>query len=401
MFNKALKYLMNNRPEKALPLFKKLVKDTPYKEIHLNLGNCYKMLGNDEKAKEHYLAACDPHVPFTDNTFVDVYSEGMNNLGMLASKYKNYDVAEEFYYRAISKTPGYTDALWNMANLQLLKYCSNKMSEPEVCWNLYENRFTRTNGAVVLKSRKKLLPWNGESVNSLVILAEQGFGDQIQFGRYLSLAEKLVDKITIQCSPQMYPIFDKYATCEDPSETDATHGIGICSLAKIFSKEIPPGDWLREKYNERLLGDRLQIGVTWSGNRNHANDSNRSTTPATFRCLGTYGDLFTLNPTENSTAGFTALDSKGWDKTIKALESVDLVISVDTSIVHLCGALGKPCWVLMPLYDTDWRWGDDSMGHSNVWYSSVKVFRNNGSWENVMKEVCDELKKLSDGLRSM
>ena len=132
-----------------------------------------------------------------------------------------------------------------------------------------------------------------------------------------------------------------------------------------------------------------------------ANDHNRSTTSRTFKCLGDYGDLFTLNPTENGTAGFTALDSDGWDKTIKALESVDLVISVDTSIVHLCGALGKPCWVLMPLYEQDWRWGDDSMGRKNIWYDSVKVFRNNGSWENVMKEVCDELKKLSDGLRTV
>lgn len=401
MFNKALKYLINNRPEKALPLFKKLLKDTPYKEIHINLGNCYKMLGNDEKAKEHYLACIDPNMPLTDNSFVDVYPEGLNNLGMLASKYKNYDVAEELYYKAIAKNPGYSDALWNMSNLQLMKYCSNKIDDAEMCWKLYDYRFTRSNGPVVLKSRKKLLPWQGDYVDSLVVLVEQGFGDQLQFGRYISLAEKVVGKITVQCAPRMRPIFDKFNTCEDPEETDATHGIAICSLARIFNKEIPAGDWLREKYNERTLGDRLQIGVTWSGNRNHANDSNRSTNARTFMCLADYGDLFTLNPTENGTAGFSALDTDGWDKTIKALESVDLVISVDTSIVHLCGALGKPCWVLMPLYESDWRWGDDSMGHNNIWYPSVKVFRNNGSWNNVMKEVCDELKKLSDGLRSM
>lgn len=401
MFNKALKYLINNRPEKALPLFKKLLKDTPYKEIHLNLGNCYKALGNDDKAKEHYLAAIDPLMPFTDNTFIDVYPEGMNNLGMLAAKYKNYAVAETFYYKAIEKNPQYADALWNMANTQLMKYCSRKMDDLELCWRLYEYRYKRSRTPVELKSRKKLLPWDGEFVESLVILVEQGFGDQVQFGRYLELAAASVGKLTVQCAPRMRPIFDKYATCEDPSETDATHGIGICSLGRIFNQEIPQGDWLREKYNEKLLDSRLHIGVTWSGNKHHANDAHRSTTPRTFSCLGSYGNLYTLNPTENGTAGFTALDSDGWDKTIKALESVDLVISVDTSIVHLCGALGKPCWVIMPLHEPDWRWGDDSMGFDNIWYNSVRVFRNNGSWENVMKEVSDELKKLSDGLRSM
>lgn len=401
MFNKALKYLINNRPEKALPLFKKLVKDSPYKEIHLNLGNCYKMLSNDDKAKEHYLAAADPLTPFTDNTFIDVYPEGMNNLGMLASKYKNYAVAETFYYKAIQKDPAYADALWNMANNQLMKYCSRKMDDPELCWNLYEYRFKRSRTPVQLKSRKKLVTWEGDFVDSLVILTEQGFGDQLQFGRYLELAASRVGKLTVQCAPRMRPIFDKYEMCEDPSETDATHGIGICSLARIFNEEIPPGDWLREKYNEKLLGSELQVGVTWSGNPSHANDSNRSTTARTFRSLASFGSLYTLNPTENGTTGFRALDSDGWDKTIKALESVDLVISVDTSIVHLCGALGKPCWVLMPLYDPDWRWGDDSMGSDNVWYPSVRVFRNDGSWDKVMKEVGDELKKLSDGLRTV
>lgn len=402
MFNKARKYLQNNRPEKALPLFKRVLKDGgDYKEVFLNIGNCYKSLQKDDLAAEYYLKAANPRVPFTDKTFIDVYPAAMNNLGMLAGKYKNYATAEEFFYKAITKDPDYADALWNMANLQLMYLSSNKQNDTETCWRLYEYRFLRSGKPVVLNSRKKLETWDGRPVESLCVLAEQGFGDQLQFGRYLELAAAVVGKLTVQCAPRMRPIFDKYNVCEDPSETDATHGIGICSLARIFNEKIPSGDWLRDKYNEKPLGDKLQVAVTWSGNRNHANDHNRSTVPGTFRCLRDFADLYTINPTENGTNGFSALDSDGWDKTIKALESVDLVVSVDTSIVHLCGALGKPCWLVMPLYEGDWRWGDDSMGHDNVWYSSVKVFRNQGSWENVMKEVCDELKKLSDGLRAL
>ncbi len=402
MFSKALNYLQKGRAEKALPLFKKVLKDSgEYKEVFLNLGNCYKALGKDELAAEYYLKAADPLVPFTDMSFVDKYTSALNNLGMLASKYKNYDTAEEFFYQAIEKDPSYADALWNMSNLQLMKLSSRKQDDAEMCWNLYEYRYKRSGKAVQLNSRKKLLTWEGEYIDSLVILAEQGFGDQIQFARYLELAAARVGKLTVQCAPRMRPIFENYNVCEDPSETDATHGIGICSLARIFSKEIPKGNWLSGKYNEKPLGDKLQIGVTWSGNRDHANDHNRSTTSRTFSCLRNYGDLFTINPTENGTAGFIALDSDGWDKTITALEKVDLVISVDTSIVHLCGALGKPCWLLMPLWEGDWRWGDDSIGSKNIWYDSVRVFRNNGSWEDVMKEVCDELKKLSDAIRTV
>jgi len=403
MFNKALKYLTNRRPEKALPLFKKVMKDNgKYKEVYLNLGNCYKALGDDDNAKKYYLLAADPNTPFTDSTFVDVYPEALNNLGMLASKYKNYDVATELYLAALEKNPGYYDALWNMSNIMLLKLSSRDEDvDPELAWKMYDYRYKRSGSPVILKSDKKLEPWNGQYVDSLVILSEQGFGDQLQFGRYLELAAKRVGKITVQCMPRMSAIFDAYPMCYNPSETDGTHGIGICSLARIFNEKIPPGDWLRDKYIERTLEDTLQIGVTWSGNPDHANDRNRSTTSRVFGCIRDYGDVYTLNPTEAGTPGFRDLKSGSWAETISELGKLDLVVCVDTSIAHLCGALGKPCWVLMPLSEPDWRWGMDSMGSENVWYKSVRVFRNPGSWDKVMKEVCDELKKLSDGLRSV
>jgi hypothetical protein len=402
MFNKALKYLTNKRADKALALFKRIEKDnSKYKEVYLNMGNCYKLLNNDDKAAECYLLAADPTVPFTDHSFTDIYPEALNNLGMLASKYKNYDVAMELYSRALEKDPNYADVKWNLSNILLLLLCSNRLDDPAMAWDMYDWRYKRSGSPVVLKSDKKVIPWTGEPVESLVVLAEQGFGDQIQFGRYLELLKERVGKFTVQCMPNMNVIFDKYPTCYNPSKTDATHGIGICSLARIFPEKIPPGDWLRDKYIEKTLGETLQIGVTWSGNPDHANDHNRSTTSRVFGCIRDYGDVYTLNPSEAGTPGYRELKSGSWAETISELGKLDLVITVDTSIAHLCGALGKPCWVLMPLYESDWRWGDDSMGSKNVWYKSVRVFRNPGSWDKVMKEVCDELKKLSDGLRSM
>lgn len=403
MFNKALKYLTNKRPEKAIPLFMKLLKDgAEYKEIYLNLGSCYKMLDRDDDAIEMYLLAADPQVPFTNNSFVDEYPEALNNLGLMAGTYQEDDISLAYYRRAITANPKYYDAYWNMANTLLRKYSSRKYDNLKFCWELYENRFKRTLAPVTLKSRAPVLHWTGENVDTLCILAEQGMGDQLMWGRYLSLAATRCKKLYVQCNESMKIFFSSYNTCNDPSEIPGTvYGIGMCSLGRIFNQEIPNGEWLRDKYIPKQPGHNLDIGVTWSGNPNHANDRHRSTSPEHFRKLIRFGTLYTLNPTEAGRVGFIDLASSCWADTIASLASVDLVICVDTSIAHLCGALGKPCWLLNMRKDPDWRWGDDSMGYSNVWYPSVRVFRNPGSWDVVFKNVELELEKLSNSLRTV
>jgi len=153
---------------------------------------------------------------------------------------------------------------------------------------------------------------------------------------------------------------------------------------------------LNQKYIPKIKDGKLDIGVTWSGNPNHVNDKYRSVSPRYFRDLG---NLYTLNPTEAGTAGFTALKSGSWGETISELSKLDLVITVDTSIVHLCGSLGMPCWLLLALKNNDFRWGDSSCGFENKWYPSVKVFRNHGSWDDVFARVKNELKDLRNSLR--
>lgn len=403
MFNKALKYLTNKRPEKAVPLFMKLLKDgAEYKEIYLNLGSCYKMLDRDDDAIEMYLKAADPLVPFTNNSFVDEYPEALNNLGLMAGTYQEDDISLMYYRRAIAANPKYYDAYWNMANTLLRKYSSRKYDNLKFCWELYENRFKRTLAPVTLKSRAPVLHWTGEKVNTLCILAEQGMGDQLMWGRYLSLAATRCNKLYVQCNESMKIFFSSYNTCSDPSEIPGTvYGIGMCSLGRIFNQGLPIGEWLSDKYVSKTPNGKLDIGVTWSGNPNHANDRHRSIKSEYFRPLAKFGTLYTLNPTEAGRLGFIDLASSCWADTIASLETLDLVICVDTSIAHLCGSLGKPCWLLNMRKDPDWRWGDDSMGFENVWYPSVRVFRNPGTWDVVFKNVEIELEKLSNSLRTV
>lgn len=395
MFNKAVKYLDNGRPEKALPLLKKLAKDTPYKEVLANLGTAYRQLGDDERARECYLKAADPSVPYTDNTFSEVYPLALNNLGLLAYTYEDDALALELYKAAIAAKPTYDDAKWNAGNALLRDYCSEVPDVSlELAWKLYEYRKRRSGSPVIYKTAAKLVEWDGISKVKLCVLAEQGMGDAFMFGRYLSLVKEICPDVVVQCNPRVAPVFESagYATCLDPVTTDCTHGIGMCSLGLIFNKNIPPGGWLSEKHLQKVKNGVLDIGVTWSGNSNHVNDRYRSSNSMVFRSLADIGSLYTLNPTESGTPGFTSLKSGNWADTMSELQKLDVVVSVDTSIVHLCGSLGMPCYMITATKNNDWRWGRKSMGMRNVWYPSVKVIRNPGSFSAAIEMVKNDLR---------
>jgi len=398
-YTRALKYLNDNKHDKALPIFKKLVKHYPYKEVALNLGTCYRHFQDWEQAAKYYLLAADPSTPYTDNRFSKVYPKALNNLGLLAYTHEDDEAACILYKAALAEDPVYWDAMWNYNQALFRMYCSNKPVDLKECWITAEARFKR--GAVQLRSKKNLIAWDFKTkVPSIVVLTEQGFGDHIQFGRYLKYLENYADKIWIQCADRAKVFYEKYNTCLDPEETDADYGVAFCNLGKILD-HIPSGDWLNDKFIRKIPDGKLDIGVTWSGNPHHGNDMHRSSKPGFFKPISNYGKLYTLNPTEANTRGFTTLKSGSWAETIEELSKLDLVISVDTSIVHLCGALGMPCWVLMPAVDSDYRWGDSSMGENNIWYSSVKVIRSGGSWEATIKKVCDKLDDYRNGLRTL
>jgi hypothetical protein len=174
----------------------------------------------------------------------------------------------------------------------------------------------------------------------------------------------------------MADIFSDYETTE--YIIDADFSIPICSLARYF--DLVPGDWLRNKFS---AGGKGGLIVEWAGNPGHNNDRNRSCGAEYF--LDLPGPKYNLRPGAKVPVGITAVNSTSWAETASWLLSADLVISVDTSLVHMCGSLGVECWLLQPLKETDFRWG--RIGTSNIWYDSVKVIRNPGSWKHVFSTV--------------
>lgn len=389
-FNKGIRLLDAGRPEKALQMFKKVLRVSEFKEAWLNLGVAYKGLNQLKKVKECFDKAADPNMPLSDKRFIEHYEIAINNIGLWHYSMEQDDEAVKCYAKAAQAFPDSQETIWNMAIARLRKYCSHKDTNLQQIWGLYNSRFTRLKADKFQNDKMGLFHWDGTTVpvpgSKLVVLNEQGSGDMIMFGRYLEYAEKFFDEVYVMCLPELNYMFSKYKTVTAASQTDANYGIPMCSLGRMLDY-IPDGEWLASK---RVTGGDGILCV-WGGSASHVNNRNRSVSPGFFDRFSKYGKLYSLG---ESRKGYEVISIKNWEHTIKELGKVRLVISVDTSIVHLCGSLGIPCICLMPLLDSDFRWGDSSMGTDNVWYKSVKIIRNPNDWETTFRSAERELNEL-------
>lgn len=388
-YNQATNLLNRAKYEKAIPIYRKLLTKSSFKEAWINLGNCYRFLDQDARALECYHRADDANIPYLNGTMEPHYNLALNNLGLLEFCYGRDDAAIKYYDLAISRDPNFADAQWNRSTALLRKACSGYPELFKSAWQAYNWRFKKTPPVQLKNNVAGLLQWDGSRVKSLVVLAEQGLGDNIQWSRYIPLLEAMVDKLWIQCDPSIAVLFDGYNTCFHVSESDATHGVPICSLSQFFD-QIPDATWrtFNEKHN---FESGFNIGIVHSGSPTHANDRNRSTNINRFHRFAKYGNLYSLQPGFKTTKYVRGLEIKGWADTIAYINGLDLVICVDTSVAHMAGLLGKECWLLQPLKETDFRWGSHQ-SESNVWYSSIRVIRNPGSWDHVFDTVETMLK---------
>ena len=394
-FNKGNKYLDKKDGEKAASFYKKSIKLAPSKEGYLNLGNAYKMLARDKEAMECYKQSLSKNVPFQGSVkFQDGYDLGYSNLGLMYYVHGKDDEAIAMYEKALKLNPNHNDSVWNMACATLRKACTRESVDLEKAWLMYDFRFQRAKPTPLDRSLNVF--WNGVyDADSICVLAEQGFGDKLMFGRYLKDLKKHFKRIVVQCPPEMDEIFSDYEICRVAKDSGCDVAFPICSLASIFGIN-DCGDWLRGKFEGVSRNPHeLHIAVEWQGSSTHANDAFRSVPAGYFEKLRMPGvKFYNLNPkSDRKLKNCEYIDVKSWGDSARALASMDLVISIDTSIVHLAGSVGIETWMMQPLKETDFRWGRDSMGMENVWYKNVKVFRNPNSWETVFKNIRSELEK--------
>ncbi len=374
---------------------------------HSNLGNAlYAMKRFDEAAAAYRRA-----IGLAPN-FADAWS----NLGTTLHHAGCYEDGMAALRRAIALAPHHANAHSGLGILLLMR---GDFGEG---WEEYEWRLLSSE---VKGPRFPQRPWQGESLagRHLYVQAEQGFGDTIQFARYLPLLQARAGAVSLRVHQglatllrESLPGVEVFGDRGTPAPADCE--CALLSLPRLFKtrlETIPAAvPYLRVPAEvaacwRQALGTvpGLKAGVAWAGRPEHVNDFRRSLDLATLApLLATPGVGFVSLQAGPRAADIKAQAVRQLDDlspklgdfaaTAGAVAALDLVVAVDTSVAHLAGALGKPVWVLLP-WVTDWRW---LIGREdNPWYPTMRLFRQrqNEPWSEVVARVADELAAVAQG----
>ncbi len=340
------------------------------------------------------------------------------NLGILLQARRRFDEAEVAFREALKLQPGEPTARFNLG-LMLLQ--TGRLKEG---WVLHEAHYDP--GLLRGGSTPPDLPcprWTGQPLEgrSIVVVPEQGSGDDIQFIRYASLLkERGAARVTVLCKPALVDLMRSLQGVDSVQaygEVVAPHDFWVFTmmLPRLFGTTLDavpaPIPYLRadpvlmRQWAPRLPAASRRVGLVWKGSSLHANDAMRS-----LASLEPLEPLWKLEHTsfvslqkgqgEDEARRAQALghlvhlgsDIGTFADTAAIVAQLDLVLCVDTAVAHLAGALGKPCWVLLPACQTDWRWLLDRS--DSPWYpGSMRLFRQRdaGDWHDTLAEVAREL----------
>src|SRR3974390_307915 len=339
------------------------------------------------------------------------YAEALSSRGVTLRELNRFEEALTSYDSALKVRPDFADALYNRGLIRLL------VGQYKDGWADHEWRWETT--FFPSKRPKINVPiWQGEDLSGrhLLVFSEQGLGDVIQFTRYLPLLVERKCKVTFFAPVQLKRLLKlSFQSIEIVSELEGIHGIdfqvALMSLPHRFNTEplsipnkvpylkIEPH--LETRWKDRIGTQSFKIGIAWSGRPTHKNDHNRSINLSLFLPLldaqATFVSLQTdirpndaaLLKEQKNILNFGE-ELKDFSDTAAIISNLDLVISIDTSVAHLAGALGKPIWVLLP-FIPDWRWLLDR--EDSPWYPTARLFRQNGTrvWDTVIARVSTAL----------
>jgi tetratricopeptide (TPR) repeat protein len=399
-FGRGFANLALNQNDEARADFERVIHTNPeYNQAYMNLACALHKLGRVEEAvlinevliKRHYNLS---HV--------------LNNHGLYLQDLQRLDEALACFNQAAELDNNQYESHWNIALLKLLK------GEYETGWHYYESRWN-----TILKDAKRAFKqplWLGRedlSGKTLLIYPEQGFGDFIQFCRYIPLVEALGAKVVLEVPKPLHALlaslkgnFSIYTQGASLPTFDYQCPMMSLPLAfKTHLENIPANipylyaDPEKVHHWQNKLGEKhqLRVGLVWSGSTGHKKDQDRSiplekletlfSLPAEFHSLQKEirsSDLNKLKELKHIYAHQDELND--FSSTAALIENMDIVISVDTSVAHLAAAMGKPCWLLLP-YAPDFRW---MLGREDSpWYPTMALFRQSASrdWMSVLDQV--------------
>jgi tetratricopeptide (TPR) repeat protein len=337
------------------------------------------------------------------------------NRGAMLEKLRDFAGAIASYNLAIARQPGFADACFNVALTSL------RVGDFSTGWTQYEWRWRTHNGPIALLGRDFRQPlWlGGQDIagKTILLYGEQGLGDSLQFCRYATLVAELGARVVLEVPPPLaslcatlkgvtqvipygepLPDFDVQCPLMSlPLACGTTLATVPAATPYINSEPRKVTAW------QERLGAKTQprIGLTWSGSQAARMHSERCFPLAELSPHLSRDFEYVCVQTEITPVDQQALAAKpairqfpgelrDFGDTAALCECLDLVISMDTSIVHLNGALGNKTWVLLP-FDSDWRWLIDR--EDSPWYPTVRVFqqKSRGDWNGVFEQVAAQL----------
>ncbi len=352
------------------------------------------------------------------------YAEAHNNLGIIFINQRKIPEGLACYEEALRLKPDYAEAHLNRSIMWLAA------GDFERGWTEYEWRFRMKNRALptVLGDR-----WDGSPLNgrTLLLKAEQGLGDVVQFMRYAPLIPRgSGGSIILECPEGL---IDLAKTCRGidqlvirgqagPKTDVFVPLLSVPGLLKTKLETIPAEipylstDETRVAYWEQELSSipGCRIGISWQGSLEHRGDRIRSVPLARFQTLAKMRGVTlcsiqkgpgTEQLTDGSAEGmqvhdFGARTQASFADSAALVQSLDLVVTVDTAVAHVAGALGVPVWVLVPCA-SDWRWL--MQREDSPWYPTMRLFRQPkpGDWDSVFTRIAASLEQLPNRLRAL
>jgi tetratricopeptide (TPR) repeat protein len=395
------------RPNDALACFDQAIALEPdFAMAHNNRATALLDLRRPAEA----LVSCDKAIALSPELVLAYYNRG-NALRDL----KRPEEAMASYGKAIALKPDFAEAYWDQC-LCLLLLGRFEQGLPQ-----YEWRKKRDQPVATRSFRQPF--WRGaEDIagKTLFLWWEQGYGDTIQACRYAKLVEARGAKIIMSVQESLLELIRPISPAIEfvdseivPAEFDYHCPLLSLPLAFGTTLETVPAEQQYLKADEKLRAawaprlppkTKPRIGLVWSGRTEHKNDHNRSIElERLLPILGPDADWICLQKEvrNNDLAvlrqfgriAFFGDELRDFSDTAALLDLMDLVITVDTSVAHLAGAMGKPVWILLP-FSPDWRWLLDRS--DSPWYPSARLFRQQqiGNWTGVIDRVANELRSV-------
>lgn len=400
------------KAERAVAVGRRTVEAGPDRvEGWLVYGDALQLSGNAEEAEHVFRKAVElgPENP-----------EAHNALGRQFGNMGRYEEAMACFHRALEIRPDMIEAKWNLSLNAL------RMGDYALGWETYEVRWQRKEAAGHPVFKEPL--WLGDEPlegKTLLLHGEQGIGDSIQFLRYVPHVCALGGRILLglqQRAESLHPCFRSdaeivYNKTRIPKfDLHAPLGSLPHALRHTLGQTIPadvpylfPQEERLERWRRRVeealgpRGRRPRIGIAWSGDPTHPNDHNRSIRFVEMLAMfdGIDADLVVLQrpvreidqaDLDASRVANLAEHSEDMHDALALTSLMDLVVSVDTSLAHTAGALGKEVWVLMP-FSPDWRWLIDR--EDSPWYPTMRLFRQPAirAWQPVYERIAATLRE--------